>query len=303
MGSIDIELFTNGGWDTHHHIFDTSTFPYSPDRHLTPPQATIQEYESFKQSLGITKSVLTHGLSYGNDCSSLKSFIHTLGPDKTYGCAVIDEETPASELASLVKSGVRGIRLNLYGYNAMTDIELQVQVLQLYAQRVRQSGTGWFLEFLQINMANWAPLSKVIPKLGLQVVTDHHALLKAESMLPAGTDVLAQPGLVDIVALLKTGNFWLKLSAPYRSSTQAPYYEDMKPLVMALVEANPTRVLWGSDWPHTPNMKVRSKEEALNETPFQDIDDRAWLTSLRTWLSDDQWDRLMNKNPEELYGS
>lgn len=130
----------------------------------------------------------------------------------------------------------------------MTDVNLQVQVLKLYAERVSQTGTGWFLEFLQINMANWAPLSKVIPTLGLQVVTDHHALLKAESMLPSGTDVFAQPGLVDIVALLKTGNFWVKLSAPYRSSTQAPYYEDMRPLVMALVEANPTRVLWGSDW-------------------------------------------------------
>lgn len=192
--------------------------------------------------------MLTHGLSYGNDCSSLKSFIKTLGSEKTYGCAVIDEETAASEIADLKASGVRGIRLNLYGYRAMTDIKPQIKVLEMYADRVRKLGTGWFLEFLQINMANWAPLSKVIPTLGLQVVTDHHALLKAQSMLPRGTDVLAQPGLIDIIFLLKTGTFWIKLSAPYRSSTQAPYYEDMKPLVLALVEANPRRVLWGSDW-------------------------------------------------------
>ena len=48
-------------------------------------------------------------------------------------------------------------------------------------------------------------------------------------------------------------------------------------------------------------MKVRSREEAREETPFQDIDDRAWLTSLRMWLSDEQWDFLMIRNPEELY--
>lgn len=50
-------------------------------------------------------------------------------------------------------------------------------------------------------------------------------------------------------------------------------------------------------------MKVRSKDEALKETPFQDIDDRAWLKSLRGWLSDQQWDLLMIRNPEELYTS
>ena len=185
-------------------------------------------------------------MSYGQDCSSLKYFIKALGPDRTWGCAVVDEQTPEAEIASLAASGVRGIRLNLYGYKAMTDVDKQIQVLEIYADRVR--ARGWFLEFLQINMANWAPLSMVIPTLGLQVVTDHHALLKAESMLPPGDDVLAQQGLADIVSLLKTKNFWIKLSAPYRSSVQEPDYPDMKPLVLALVKANPRRVLWGSDW-------------------------------------------------------
>jgi predicted TIM-barrel fold metal-dependent hydrolase len=221
-------------------------FQYSPNRHLTPPQATVQDYEAFKKSLGITKSVLTHGLSYGDDCSSLKHFIQALGRDRTWGCAVINEETSEDEIASLAASGVCGIRLNLYAYNAMVDFKKQVEVLQKYADRVRSK--GWFLEFLQINPQNWAPLNIVISNLGLQVVTDHHALLKANSMLPDGTDVLSQPGMGDITALLKKGNFWIKLSAPYRSSTQAPHYSDMKPLVLALIEANPRRVLWGSDW-------------------------------------------------------
>jgi predicted TIM-barrel fold metal-dependent hydrolase len=229
----------------------------------------------------------------------LKHFIKALGQDRTRGCAVIDEQTSDAEMTSLAASGVRGIRLNLYGYKAMTDVGKQIHVLQIYADRVRSR--GWFVEFLQIEPQNWASLGQVIPTLGLQVVTDHHALLKAASMLPSGVGVIVQPGLAEIIALLKTGNFWIKLSAPYRSSIQAPYYEDMKPLVLALVEANPKRVLWGSDWPHTPNMKVRSKEDAMKETPFQDIDDRAWLSSLRAWLTNEQWRLLMINNPEELY--
>lgn len=221
-------------------------FAYSPDRHLTPPEASCVDYESFKASLGISNSVLTHGLSYGDDCSSLKSFINTLGRSRTRGCAVINENTTDLELNDLHAAGVRGIRLNLYGYGAMHDIEKQLQCLKWYSNRVRSK--GWFVEFLQLNHANWAPLGAMIPSIGLNVVTDHHALLKAESMLPQGEKVLSQPGISDIISLLKTGTFWVKLSAPYRSSTAAPYYEDMQPLVRALVEANPRRVLWGSDW-------------------------------------------------------
>lgn len=213
---------------------------------MTPPKATIEEYNAFKESLGITNSVLTHGLSYGDDCTSLKSFIKILGSTITRGCAVINEQTSDLEIEKLHASGVRGIRLDLYRYKAMEDVEKQIQVLRWYADRVRSK--GWFLEFLQINQANWAPLGRFIRTLALPIVTDHHALLKAESMLPSGTDVLSQPGLAEIVALLKTGHFWIKLSAPYRSSLRAPHYEDMQPLVLTLVEANPSRVLWGSDW-------------------------------------------------------
>ena len=55
--------------------------------------------------------------------------------------------------------------------------------------------------------------------------------------------------------------------------------------------------------PHTPRMKVREKEEALKETPFLEIDDLLWLKSLRSWLSGEEWDLIMIRNPRELYMS
>lgn len=48
-------------------------------------------------------------------------------------------------------------------------------------------------------------------------------------------------------------------------------------------------------------MKIRSKEEALVETPFLDVDDGLWLRSLRSWLSDEEWNLLMVENPTALY--
>jgi hypothetical protein len=55
------------------------------------------------------------------------------------------------------------------------------------------------------------------------------------------------------------------------------------------------------DRPHTPLMKVRTREEALKEAPYLEVDDMAWLRSLRSWLSDQEWKTLMVENPQRLY--
>lgn len=48
-------------------------------------------------------------------------------------------------------------------------------------------------------------------------------------------------------------------------------------------------------------MKLRTKEEALRETPFLEVDDRQWLLSLRTWLTDEEWRLLTAENAEKLF--
>ena len=49
---------------------------------------------------------------------------------------------------------------------------------------------------------------------------------------------------------MRPGNAYVKVSAAYRSSKQAPAYGDVAPLARALIAANPERILWGTDWPH-----------------------------------------------------
>jgi predicted TIM-barrel fold metal-dependent hydrolase len=72
--------------------------------------------------------------------------------------------------------------------------------------------------------------------------------------------------------------------------------------VRVFLDANPRRILWGSDWPHTPRIKVRTHEEAMKETPYLEVDDEAWLRSLRSWLSDEEWDLVMVQNTTKLFG-
>lgn len=316
-------VFPHGGWDVHHHIFDresfwtrrlflaknlvASTFSYASDRHLTPPPATIPHFLEFKSRIGATHSVLTHGLSYGSDCTSLLAFLQQLGKANTKGIGVIDPDTTTdATIASMHEAGVRGIRVNLYKYQAMHDLELQTHALREHARRIA-AFPGWTMAFTHTHPEFWQDLRPVIESdvmgNGIRLVTDHFALLKAPSMLPPSCngDVTQQPGWDAIMSLVRDGLLWIKLSAPYRVSEMQPEYHDLEPVVRALVQANPRRILWGSDWPHTPRMKVRTAEEAAQEVEYLDVDDAAWLRSLRTWLTDEQWDLMVRVNPAELY--
>ncbi|PNP37657.1 hypothetical protein TGAMA5MH_10425 [Trichoderma gamsii] len=301
-------LFPNGGWDVHHHIFEPSRFPYAPDRHLTPPVASIKAYLKWKADLGLTHSVLTHGLSYGNDCTSLQSYVPELGKSCTLGIGVIDPATTTPvELRQMREAAIRGIRVNIYKYNAMHDVERQKVALREHAAVVKRHCPGWSMAFAHTHPEFWFELTPVVEKIaasGIPIVTDHFALLKAASTLPEEYkgDITLQPGFADVVSLVRSGALYVKISAPYRISDLAPDYADVRPLVTALVEANARQILWGSDWPHTPRMRVRSREEALQETPYLKIDDRAWLRQLKSWLKEEQWHLIMVKNPQRLYG-
>lgn len=284
-------------------------FPYSPNRHLTPPAATVIAFEEFKRKLGLTNSVLTHGLSYGDDCTCLKAFLPELGEESTRAIGVIDPETTTDdELRAMDQVGVRGIRVNLYRYQAMEDVERQKAALAAHAERLTSLSLRWSLTLTTTCTEFWNDLGPFIKqslnKDGLHIVTDHFALLKAPSMLSPEyrNDPASQPGFKAIMDLVRSGDLWVKLSAPYRVSELKPEYPDVQYLVRAFVDANPRRVLWGSDWPHTPRMKVRTYEEAMNETPYLEVDDEAWLRSLRKWLSDEEWDLLMVQNPKTLFG-
>ncbi|KAI0486361.1 amidohydrolase 2, partial [Xylaria cf. heliscus] len=302
------ELFPNGGWDTHHHIFEPARFPYHPQRHLTPPAATVEQFVSFKERLGLKGSVLTHGLSYGDDCSSLKTFVPLLGSEVTRAIGTIDPEAASdAELYAMHEAGIRGVRINLYRYKAMEDIELQKKAILEHSTRIKKLSLGWSITMTTIRTEFWSKLAPFIEatvaKDRVQLVTDHFGLLKAASMLPPhySKDPGTQPGFAAIMQLVRDGHLWVKLSAPYRVSKNAPNYSDVEFLVRAFFDANKYRLVWGSDWPHTPRMRVRSQEEALKETPFLEVDDLAWLKSLRSWLSDEEWHLLMVDNPKALF--
>jgi predicted TIM-barrel fold metal-dependent hydrolase len=112
---------------------------------------------------------------------------------------------------------------------------------------------------------------------------------------------IQETGFAVLLNLVRTGNAYVKISAPYNRSTQAPDYPDVAPLAKALLAANPDRLVWGTNWPH-PGTRVPGHPIA-DITPFQMIDDGRVFNLLATWVPDAaQRKTILVDNPARLYG-
>ncbi len=130
-----------------------------------------------------------------------------------------------------------------------------------------------------------------IAALPVPVVFDHFGGAQAEG---------GQAGLSVLLALVRAGISYVKISAVYRISKQ-PGYADAAPLARAMVEARPDRILWGSDWPHTNSARVPGRS-AEDVSPFTPIDDGMTLNLLASWVPETATRRqILVDNPARLY--
>ncbi|KAK1449559.1 hypothetical protein CPAR01_00639 [Colletotrichum paranaense] len=294
-----------GAWDTHHHIFEPARFPFAFERHFTPSVATLDQLKDFEESIGVSHVCIAHGLSYGPDCSSLLYYLAQFD-GTARGICVLDLDTVTDELLEKYHdAGIRSVRLDFFKAQAMNDVDKQVNLMKSTANRLLQwqpTGNGWSIQIQQPNISYWAKLGPVIEQSKLPVVLDHIGLIKASSMAPTGSEpVREQPGWQSLLSLLRGGNLWIKISAPYRCSRADFNYGDLKEIVQELVQTNSKRLVWGSDWPHTQRHEdrhLRSKEE---QEPFLNIDNPTWIRSLSTWLNGEEWQDLWVNNPSTLY--
>src|SRR6202050_4637739 len=102
-----------GACDCHTHIHgDPEKFPFFAGRAYTPEPASPEEMSALHQALRIQRVVLVTPSVYGPDNSATLFGIKARGPTAR-GVAVIDGNTPGSDLDAMHQAGIRGIRLNL----------------------------------------------------------------------------------------------------------------------------------------------------------------------------------------------
>jgi predicted TIM-barrel fold metal-dependent hydrolase len=123
-------------------------------------------------------------------------------------------------------------------------------------------------------------IAERLGELPMAVVIDHMGGFDAAK----GID---DPGFRSLLSLVEGGKAWVKLCA-YRSLLAVKDFELGRPFHEALLQANPERLLWGTDWPH------------LRVDPPPDA--RQLLDAVKRWTGSDALvSQILEANPARLY--
>ncbi|XAH23746.1 amidohydrolase family protein [Xylophilus sp. GW821-FHT01B05] len=274
-GGCKERIFPQGSCDTHFHVFGhPHEFPFITERSYTPAPASIADYWASFRPVGVDRCILVQPSVYGRNHELLKLTLKNAVPGSMRGVAVIFEDTPDSEIESLHRLGVRGARCN-----ALFSGGVSVSSLQSIADRIKS--LGWHIQLLVD--VDWAPdLPKLVAEMGLPVVVDHFGH-------PSVHKNVGGRGLRNLHSLLEEGRAWVKFSGAYRlSETASAVDPSLIPLAHSLVQANPDRILWGSDWPH-PGINAHSTSSSELAGAVFD------------WLPAGNIQKVMVDNPTQLY--
>ncbi|MDM0028915.1 amidohydrolase family protein [Variovorax sp. J22P271] len=264
------------GWDCHAHLFGPyDQFPLAAERNYTPPEAIESNYLALLARLGLAHGVLVHPSAYGKDHTLLLSAL--AARPSLRGVVVVQ---PGDELAlhDLRDHGVRGARFshrsgpgsNFAGSASFDDLLELAPAL---------ADAGLHAELWTDCKALPAIASKLLA-LPVPIVIDHMGGFDVN----AGTD---EPGFRALLELLASGRIWVKLCA-YRNLLGAPDWQAGRAFQRRMIETNPERLVWGSDWPH------------LRVTPTPNA--AQLLSMFRDWAGDEAIaSQVLRANPERLY--
>ena len=267
-------VMPKGACDCHAHIFgDPAHYPYKAVRRYTPSAATVDDYRRMLKALGLDRAVIVQtGIFHGNDVTY--DVLNESG-GQWRGIALLDGSVTTQEIARLDDAGFRGVRLN--PRNVKAD---DLKDMETIAQKI--APFGWHLQF-HLDARNLTTLAPRLRMLPVDIVVDHLGHMP----LDAGID---HPGFQELLALLREGRAWVKLSSPNRFGDPRPPYPLVTPYAHALIAAAPDRCVWASDWPHS-----RFAGFMPNDGDLLDL--------LAVWAPDVALrKRILVDNPARLYG-
>jgi predicted TIM-barrel fold metal-dependent hydrolase len=279
-----------GACDCHTHIHLPEKYPFFAGRVYTPEPASPEEMAALHKALHIERVVIVTPSVYGTDNRATLEGIKFRGSTGR-GVAVIDDKTSESDLDEMNKMGIKGIRVNL-ATSGVNDPSIGRKRLEAAIERVK--ARGWHVQ-VYTNLPLLTTIKDVLASSPVPVVFDHFG--GADAALG-----LEQPGWAELVAAVKSGKAYVKISGAYRLSNKSPDFPDAVPFAKALIEANADRIVWGTDWPH-PNSVTPPDKKPTDLTPLYQIDDGRLLNQLAVWAPDAAVrKKILVDNPAKLYG-
>jgi 2-pyrone-4,6-dicarboxylate lactonase len=275
--SNDSQAAAEPWWDCHFHVFDNARYPLAPGGAYIPEDAPLDAFRQVCESRGIQRAVLVHPSVYGADHSSFEDALATDG-DWLRGVAVVYPDaavTSDAQIARWHKLGACGTRINRLFPGAPDDIDSVIDRVKPF---------GWHIQVL-VDLVEDLGVVKQIAASGMPVVVDHFGHHPVDELLRSAA-------FADLLALMREGQAWVKLSGPYRVQRTEGPWRSLRPLVDAMVAANSRRLVWGSDWPHPPSAKH----------PFPPPEPSEIGLTIPNWLDGPELlRRVMHENPGELY--
>jgi 2-pyrone-4,6-dicarboxylate lactonase len=274
--------------DCHVHVIGPKArFPLARERPYTPKDATAAELAAMLKRLAVERVVLVQPSFYRTDNSCMLDAMAQL--EEARGVAVLPPQATDADLDDLDDQGVRGLRVNIatLGIGPIETMRRDIEAAARLCER-----HGWHVQIFMPPEAI-EPLAPTLLALPVATVIDHFGLIAH------GPETGA---LRALLKLLESGQIWVKISGAYRIADD-PNDPGIGPLARRLCDANPERIVWGSDWPHTARHDVRPAYAGEQALPFQAIETHALLACVPHWLgSDASVKRVLVTNPARLYG-
>jgi predicted TIM-barrel fold metal-dependent hydrolase len=256
---------TPGAWDAHAHVIGhVREFPFAPGRGYTPPPASLDAYLAMLDRHGLAHGVLVQPSVYGFDNRCLLEALDQ-ARGRLFGVAVPSPDATAADLDDMHRRGVRAVRCNV-----INPCGLSPDVVVGWQPALR--ALGWHVE-LHLPIEDVPRWPDLVTRIGVPVVIDHMGRVAPGRSSPSSRHARTP---IDHV---RDAACFVKLSAPYRLSTDGSPWSDITELARALVEANPRACLWATDWPHVDT-----------PAPVQTDD---LFDALRVWCPDDATRRIV----------
>lgn len=267
-----------GACDVHAHVCGPrDRFPLVSNRLYNPPEAPLTEYRHMLDTLGIERGVLVQPSVYGTDNRAMLEAL-AQDPKRLRGVAVLPFDISTEEVGRLHQLGVRGVRCNIVDLKDGKG-KLPIDGLRMLAKTI--AGYGWHVEFL-MHVNEFPDLDVQLGDLPVPLVFGHLGYVP--------TQIGATEGFEALIRLAIGRRAWIKLTAPYRLTTEAFPYPSTHPVAERLLTEVPERLLWGSDWPHVFIRSAMPNDGDLFNLFAQSLAGRDLMQS------------ILVDNPAEIYG-
>lgn len=276
--------------DSHMHVLGPpARYPGAPTREYTPTLMPFEAYVPIARRLRLERVVLVQPSAYGTDNRCLLDTLRQ-HPGNLRGVVVIEPGIADAALDDMRALGVRGVRLNLMSPR-VSDVATAEKMLAPVAARIAR--LGWHIQ-IYADPGTIAPIAPVIRRLQVPVVLDHMAGARD----PQGVD---HPDFVTLLDLLGDGGCWVKLSGADIVTKRDRDFAAAAPFMRALVAANASRLVWGTDWPHLVHYSG-ARGDAAPPAGYRPVDEPALLQLLCDCAPDESTlRRILVDNPRQLY--